>query len=161
MRKYNATRWNTQLYTLQRLLEMRDAIKLTADVAGEGHPLHITQQEWLTIIDVINILKPCQVVTDKIQSNTATLLDVYTAFDKIMSESVSNSNGNDIANAIYNNIDWNSNNETSVHNIIKYRYLNYTNTAAIKTISILSMSRNRSLLQSIDPEKIKQEIIKI
>ena len=115
----------------------------------------------VTIIDVINILKPYQVVTDKIQSNTATLLDVYTAFDKIMSESVSNSNGNDIANTIYNNIDWNSNNETSVHNIIKYRYLNYTNTAAIKTISILSMSRNRSLLQSIEPENVNQEIIKI
>ena len=104
-----------------------------------SHPLHITQQEWLTIIDVINILKPCQVVTDKIQSNTATLLDVYTAFDKIMSESVSNSNGNDIAITIYNNVDWNSNNETSVPNIIKYRYHNYTNTAAIKTIHSMHM----------------------
>ena len=64
---------------------------------------------------------------------------MYTAFDKIMSESVSNSNGNDIAITIYNNVDWNSNNETSVPNIIKYRYHNYTNTAAIKTIHSMHM----------------------
>jgi hypothetical protein len=146
------------LFTLERIVEMKQAIALVANVSGEGHPLHITDDEWLIISDMIHILKPFQIITDKVQSNNATLLDVYISFNTILEYCASEKTYHKIE---FSNIDWNSDNNNSVRKIIESRYLNNTNMAAIKTIHILSMSKDRQLLQQIEPSSVKEEIIKI
>jgi len=58
--------------------------KSVANVSGHDSPLHIHDNEWNTILDIINILKPFQVATDVIQRNHASLIDVYLTFHNIL-----------------------------------------------------------------------------
>ena len=62
---------------------MSDAFKSVSEYVGEGHKISISDDEWMLVKDVIAILKPFQLVTDKVQANRATLLDVYKSLNTL------------------------------------------------------------------------------
>jgi hypothetical protein len=160
VRRYNVTRWNTQLYTLQRMVEMSDAFKSVSEYLGEGHKINISDDEWMLVKDVIAILKPFQLVTDKVQGNKATLLDVYKSFNTL-AQYVSSDKG--FSTTALNDIDWQSESEQSIASIIKYRYLNFTNVAALKTIHFLCdvQMQDRNTFQDVSAIELRNEIFAI
>ena len=66
--KPNTTRWNSEMYACERLVQLGDFIQLiTAQRAGM----------WEQLKEYVAFLKPFQVATDVVQSDAATLFDVY------------------------------------------------------------------------------------
>ena len=71
--KCNATRWNSTLFMIQRLLEIRQPLNDVLDTVGiDG----LMASEWQKV-DVLNkLLKPFQTHTDILQSDTLALSNV-------------------------------------------------------------------------------------
>jgi hypothetical protein len=146
-------------HTIQ--LIVRHILATEQSVAGHlgiGNKLIVSDTEWLTIDDVIKILKPFQIATDRVQSNNANLLTVYMAFDYIKQYCNSDKQFN---NKDLDDIDWTSTDSQSILSQINYRYNHFTNTAAIKAIQYLSDIQDRQLIQSVSPDQMRYEIFEI
>jgi hypothetical protein len=70
----NDTRWSSLLACINRMLQLQRYIQFI---------LPQYQSIWSTLSDLANFLKPFQIATDVVQSDAATLFDVYTVFHDI------------------------------------------------------------------------------
>lgn len=69
------TRWSSALAALTRMIELRTYIDLVAVQEASF---------WATLVNIAAFLKPWQIATDIVQSDRATLLDVYKQFQSLL-----------------------------------------------------------------------------
>lgn len=71
--KCNATRWNSNLFMIQRLLEVKQSLNEVLDsLKMDG----LLASEWTKLEELYNVLKPIQCYTDIVQSDTLVLSNV-------------------------------------------------------------------------------------
>ncbi|XP_050305078.1 E3 SUMO-protein ligase ZBED1-like [Anthonomus grandis grandis] len=57
-----ATRWNSTLFMLERLLEIKDALSVTLSSLPQA-PLSLNAMEWSIVWDCVPVLKPIEIMT--------------------------------------------------------------------------------------------------
>lgn len=68
------TRWHSTHYMLERLCELRS---FCDDMSPTVNELHLSEPEWQTISNVVNVLKPAKITTKCIQSEQVTTGNFY------------------------------------------------------------------------------------
>jgi hypothetical protein len=120
----NDTRWNSVYDALKRLnllaLTLREVANNLDQVnyRTQLRPYNITRSpdQWAALSDILVILEPFAVATDKIQRNSATLITVHNAFNQINNVVSSWQNTKPFAYAPFNTINWREEINTILHN---------------------------------------------
>jgi hypothetical protein len=81
--KPNKTRWNSMYYAFKRLLSIQQVINTLLISMKENDG--IDEMFWKKLTELVYILQPFQVLTQVLQSDTATLGDIHDGFYKIHS----------------------------------------------------------------------------
>lgn len=79
--KPNTTRWNSMYYAIDRLIDIRNHI--TSIMVNFNMPHLVDAVFWDKLVALLALLQPFRTLTDALQSDKATLSDVYTGFEKV------------------------------------------------------------------------------
>ena len=86
---YNATRWSSRLRSIERILLLRPCITAMMDQIIEHlqkskrvifHQFRFEDYWWQIMISISDFLKPYQIATDIVQSDSSCLMDIYYQF---------------------------------------------------------------------------------
>jgi hypothetical protein len=150
LRKPTETRWNSIYLMLERLNAMKAAIISVGELHAQ---VKVTEYLWVALSDILYILRPFYLFTQKAQSDDANLSCIYKGYEDLLKH-IDNISTR-VSSAAIKEIDWsNRNSNGSVYAEIKRRYHSNVNNVAVKAVHVLTRSTERNFIANIEPTDI-------
>lgn len=127
--KPNDTRWSSSYYAAERMVKLRDHINIVINEDKNAEPL--PDSFWPRLQSLVSCLKPYQQATDILQSDTATLFNVYSEFDKLLRETRKMAD----SSILYTQ-------KADVENIIMQYWMKHINKSAVISCALLSLDNS-------------------
>lgn len=159
LRKAVVTRWNSQLFALERAREIFERLVTVGSQYAEvliPEPVQTLAQ----LDDLISMLKPFQLMTEALQSDAANLTTVMEAWYRMSKHAAEVADQLQTAEMKAN--DWNSAAPTSISSVIRAKWKKQTATSSVRVLYELSFGTSTRLFTSaVATSDIRQVLYRV